>query len=177
MKTRSYPRKASCSAAELRERDRIERGQQFSIDRLEEGRYLLKRMAFRNRPGLTRIGCWPVPIRAGSRHCLLIQPVLFRLANCVTNVWNRELRRKVRARPTGAGSYAGAVASIWLAVLLGAFFGSVHGRMRRPYTLAEPVPHNPQHSKVNVTMHKNRLVRTPNGFSEVKCKARELTVG
>lgn len=39
--------------AELRDLDRIRPGQQFSIERLEEGAYLLKRQAVRERPGLT----------------------------------------------------------------------------------------------------------------------------
>ena len=39
--------------AELRDRDRIKPGQQFSIERIEEGEYLLKKMALPENRGLT----------------------------------------------------------------------------------------------------------------------------
>jgi AbrB family looped-hinge helix DNA binding protein len=39
--------------AELRERDRIEAGQRFSIERLEAGEYLLKKLPSANEAGLT----------------------------------------------------------------------------------------------------------------------------
>jgi len=39
--------------AELREQDRIRPGQQFSIERLEAGEYLLKRTAVPEKHGLT----------------------------------------------------------------------------------------------------------------------------
>lgn len=39
--------------AELRELDRIQPGQRFTIERLEEGEYLLKKMPLANNPGLT----------------------------------------------------------------------------------------------------------------------------
>jgi AbrB family looped-hinge helix DNA binding protein len=38
---------------ELRERDRIEAGQRFSIERIEEGEYLLKKLPSANKAGLT----------------------------------------------------------------------------------------------------------------------------
>ncbi|MFO0949120.1 MAG: AbrB/MazE/SpoVT family DNA-binding domain-containing protein [Planctomycetota bacterium] len=38
--------------SELRERDGIEAGQQFEIERLEKGQYLLKKVAAPGRPGL-----------------------------------------------------------------------------------------------------------------------------
>ena len=41
-----------CLPAELREQDRIRTGQQFQIDRLEEGSYLLKRLAVPEKTGL-----------------------------------------------------------------------------------------------------------------------------
>jgi AbrB family looped-hinge helix DNA binding protein len=39
--------------AELREQDRIQPGQQFSIERLEPGEYLLKKMPVPEKAGLT----------------------------------------------------------------------------------------------------------------------------
>jgi AbrB family looped-hinge helix DNA binding protein len=39
--------------AELREKDRIQPGQQFSIERLEAGEYLLKKVAIPKQRGLT----------------------------------------------------------------------------------------------------------------------------
>lgn len=39
--------------AELRERDRIRAGQQFAIERLEDGAYLLRRLAVPEKAGLT----------------------------------------------------------------------------------------------------------------------------
>jgi AbrB family looped-hinge helix DNA binding protein len=40
--------------AELRDQDHIEPGQQFSIERLEQGEYLLKKLAAQGKPGLAR---------------------------------------------------------------------------------------------------------------------------
>jgi AbrB family looped-hinge helix DNA binding protein len=41
--------------AELRDQDRIEPGQQFSIERIEPGEYLLKKLAA---PGKTGLASW-----------------------------------------------------------------------------------------------------------------------
>ncbi len=63
--------------AELRDQDRIRVGQQFSIERLEAGRYLLKKAPSIGRPGLTDwlLACpekdWFQPIDSESTDTLL----------------------------------------------------------------------------------------------------------
>src|SRR3954467_10257500 len=65
--------------AELREQDRIRPGQQFSVERLEEGEYLLKKMPAANQPGLADwlLACpeqnWFQPIPAESTDTLFSQ--------------------------------------------------------------------------------------------------------
>lgn len=62
--------------SELRERDGIEAGQQFQIERLEEGQYLLKKVAAPGRPGLVNWlqGCpeqdWFTPLESESTDTL-----------------------------------------------------------------------------------------------------------
>jgi AbrB family looped-hinge helix DNA binding protein len=62
---------------ELRERDRIEAGQRFSIERIEEGEYLLKKLPSANKAGLTDwlLACpekgWFRPVSSESTDTLL----------------------------------------------------------------------------------------------------------
>lgn len=61
---------------ELREQDRIQPGQQFSIERREAGEYLLKKMPVSERPGLTDwlLACpekgWFRPLKSESTDTL-----------------------------------------------------------------------------------------------------------
>ncbi len=62
--------------AELREQDRIRTGQQFSIERIEAGEYLLKKMTIPENAGLTDwlLACpekdWFQPVRSESTDTL-----------------------------------------------------------------------------------------------------------
>jgi AbrB family looped-hinge helix DNA binding protein len=62
--------------AELREQDRIAPGQQFSIERLEPGEYLLKKLAVPGKSGLADwlLGCpergWFQPLESESTDTL-----------------------------------------------------------------------------------------------------------
>ena len=62
--------------AELREQDRIHPGQQFSIERLEAGEYLLKKVSVAEKSGLTDwlLACpekgWFQPIESESTETL-----------------------------------------------------------------------------------------------------------
>jgi len=61
---------------ELRDQDRIEPGQQFSIERLEPGEYLLKKVAVSEKPGLVEwlLACpdkgWFQPLASESTDTL-----------------------------------------------------------------------------------------------------------
>jgi AbrB family looped-hinge helix DNA binding protein len=62
--------------AELREQDRIRPGQQFSIERVEAGQYLLKKTTSTGQPGLTAwlLACpekdWFQPLESESTDTL-----------------------------------------------------------------------------------------------------------
>ena len=62
--------------AELRDQDRIRTGQQFSIERIEAGEYVLKKMTVSENPGLTNwlLSCpekdWFQPLASESTDTL-----------------------------------------------------------------------------------------------------------
>jgi AbrB family looped-hinge helix DNA binding protein len=66
--------------AELRDQDRIVPGQQFSIERIEPGEYLLKKLSPQGKPGLAQwlLNCpeknWFQPLDSESTDTLGVNP-------------------------------------------------------------------------------------------------------